>query len=77
MSVIKFLGESSLAFRGTSDKLYEHKNGNFLKAIQLLAEFDPIMEEHVRRILSNEEKTATYLGKNIQNEIIGLLHDNA
>ena len=75
MSVIKLLGESSLAFRGASDKLYEHNNGNFLKLIQLLAEFDPIMEQHVRRILNNEEKKATYLGKNIQNEIIGLLHD--
>lgn len=76
ISVVKMLGESSLAFRGTSDKLYEHNNGNFLKLIQLLAEFDPKMEEHVRRVLNKEEIKATYLGKTIQNEIIELLHDN-
>ncbi|XP_015919050.2 zinc finger MYM-type protein 5-like [Parasteatoda tepidariorum] len=65
ISVVKILCESSLAFRGTSDKLYEHNNGNFLKLIQLLAEFDPKMEEHVRRVLNKEEIKATYLGKTI------------
>ncbi|EFA12393.1 Zinc finger MYM-type protein 1-like Protein [Tribolium castaneum] len=43
---------------------------------QLLAQFDPIMEEHVRRVLKKEETKAHYLGKNIQNEIISLLHKN-
>lgn len=47
-----------------------------MKLIQLLAEFDPKMEEHVRRVLNKEEIKATYLGKTIQNEIIELLHDN-
>ena len=30
MSVIKLLGGSSPAFRGTTDELYEHNNGNFM-----------------------------------------------
>ena len=75
VSIIKMLGESCLAFQGKTDKLYERSNGNFLKLIQLLAEFDPVMQEHVRRILMKEEKKATYLSKNIQNELISIISE--
>lgn len=75
VSIIKMLGESCLAFQGKTDKLYERSNGNFLKLIQLLAEFDPVMQEHVRRILMKEEKKATYLSKNIQNELISIIFE--
>lgn len=70
------LCKSCLAFQGTSDKLLEYNNGNFLKIVELLSEFDPIMEEHVRRVLKKEETKAHYLEKNIQNEIIDLLHQS-
>ncbi|XP_071056482.1 zinc finger MYM-type protein 1-like [Onthophagus taurus] len=74
--IIKMLGKSCLAFQGTSDKLFEHNNDNFLKVVELLSEFDPIMEEDVRRVVKKEETKAHYLGKNIENEIIDLLHQN-
>ena len=54
----------------------DSNNGNFLKIVELLSEFDPIMEEHVRRVLKKEETKTHYLGKNIQNEIIDLLHQS-
>ncbi|XP_048510256.1 zinc finger MYM-type protein 1-like [Athalia rosae] len=76
VAITKMLGKKCLAFQGTSDKLFEHNNGNFLKIVELLSEFDPIMEEHVRRVLKKEETKAHYLGKNIQNEIIDLLHQS-
>lgn len=76
VAITKMLGKSCLAFQGTSDKLFEYNNGNFLKIVELLSEFDPIMEEHVRRVLKKEETKAHYLGKNIQNEIIDLLHQS-
>lgn len=72
-SIIKMLAENGLAFQGTSDNLYEHNNGNFLKLVELLAEFDPVMQEHVRRVLKKEEKQATYLSKTIQNEFINTI----
>lgn len=73
ISIIQCLAESCLALRGSSDRLYEHENGNFLKYIQLLSKFDPVMNEHVRRVLTQEEKRSHYLGKNIQNEVIDLI----
>lgn len=76
VSIIKMLGKSGLAFQGKTDKLYQNNNGNFLKLIELLAEFDPVMEEHVRRVLKKKEKGVSYLSKNIQNELINIISDN-
>ena len=71
-SIIKFHGSQNVALRGTSDKLYDDNNGCFLKIVELLAKFDPVMKEHIRRIKS-KETYSHYLGKNIQNEIIQIL----
>ncbi|XP_052621592.1 uncharacterized protein LOC111891056 [Lactuca sativa] len=45
--VIKYLAKYNLAFRGCNEKLFQESNGNFLGAIQMMAEFNVIMQEHV------------------------------
>jgi hypothetical protein len=52
--IVKFLAKHNLAFRGTNCKLYQDSNGNFLGLVELLAEFDPIIQEHVQRITNDE-----------------------
>ncbi|XP_066398375.1 uncharacterized protein [Miscanthus floridulus] len=70
--IVKFLAKHNHAFRGTNSKLYEDSNGNFLGLVEMLAEFDPFIQEHVSCITS-EETQAHYLDFKIQNELIHLL----
>uniref|UniRef100_A0A8C6WU32 TTF-type domain-containing protein n=1 Tax=Neogobius melanostomus TaxID=47308 RepID=A0A8C6WU32_9GOBI len=72
LAIVNHLAEHNLAFRGHSDRLYEPGNGNFLGQVQLMAQFDPIMQEHLRRVQA-KEISDTYLSKPIQNELISLV----
>ena len=69
ISAIQFLAEHDCTLRGSIDRLYQRNNGKFLGLIEMLAKFDPVIQEHVRRIVDNEIHDH-YLGPRIQNELI-------
>jgi hypothetical protein len=72
IALVRVLGAQNLALRGKHEKLFTAGNGNFLKFLEYLALFDPLMHEHLRKIQDNETKVH-YLSKDVQNEMIKLL----
>uniref|UniRef100_A0A8C1K3Y1 TTF-type domain-containing protein n=1 Tax=Cyprinus carpio TaxID=7962 RepID=A0A8C1K3Y1_CYPCA len=72
ISITQSLAERNLAFRGSSEKLFQPDNGNFLKEVELLAKFDPIMENHLSKIKDGQTH-AHYLGQHTQNELIQIV----
>jgi len=74
--VTLFLAERGLAFRGDSDRIGDYNNGNFLGILELLAKYDPLLNEHMRSVRHSQETKkklqVTYLSSQIQNEFIDI-----
>lgn len=72
VATIQLCSSQMLAFRGTSDKLFEKNNGNFLKIMELLGKFVPVVSEHLNKAATNVN-CINYLSKEIQSNIINLM----
>ena len=72
VAVIKCLSESGLEFRGHEEKWDSPNNGNFMEAIELIAEFDPFLHEHLDKC-KNEKVNDTYLSKTVHEEWIEIM----
>ncbi|KAF0707458.1 zinc finger MYM-type protein 1-like, partial [Aphis craccivora] len=71
IKIILYLTEGNTALRGNegSGKNKSNSEGNFIRTVKLMSEFDPILYE----LLNNESLKTKYLSWKIQNEIIDLL----
>ncbi|XP_047132442.1 uncharacterized protein LOC124811172 [Hydra vulgaris] len=74
LDVILFLGERGLAFRGSSQRIGDVGNDNFLGLIEL--HWDPILKEHVLSVKEFQRKgkrlQVHYLSGDNQNEFIAV-----
>ncbi|XP_013777812.1 zinc finger MYM-type protein 1-like, partial [Limulus polyphemus] len=74
IDVVLFLGERGLAFNGSSHRIGDSSNGNFLGLIELLSRWDPILQEHVLSVEESQKRSerlqVLYLFPDSQNEFI-------
>ena len=64
-----------MPLRGHSERIGGPHNGIFLGAIELLAEFDPFLEEHLKLYAHPGRGNTLYLFKTIYEEIILLIRN--
>ena len=65
VSVICFLASRGLPFRGENQIIGSAKNGNCLGILELLREFDPFLEEHLKLYGNYGKGNPSYLSANI------------
>lgn len=71
--VIKLLAERSLAFRGSEEVFGSPRNGNYMGVLEAIAQFDPFLEEHIKRYGNKGKGHPAYLSKTICDEFIELM----
>ena len=73
VEVIRFISERGLAFRGSNETIGSESNGNYLGILELLAKFDPFLNEHLNNYANKGKSVTSYLSHRICDEFIELL----
>ncbi|XP_074031441.1 zinc finger MYM-type protein 1-like [Leptinotarsa decemlineata] len=71
--VIKALASRGLPFRGSTELFGSNSNGNYMMLLEVLAEFDPFLREHIRKYGNPGIGHISYLSSTICDEYIELL----
>lgn len=65
VAVIKLLSSRGLPFRGQNEVIGSVHNGKFLMAIELVAQFDPFLAQHISRYGNPGSGHTSYLSSTI------------
>lgn len=73
--IIKTLAIRGHSFRGSDATLFSPYNGNFLMCIEMIAEFDPFLAQHIAKYGNKGKGHVHYFSKTIYEEFITLMAD--
>ncbi|XP_060852987.1 zinc finger MYM-type protein 1-like isoform X2 [Rhopalosiphum padi] len=73
VAIVKTLASRGLAFRGHTSKIGCPRNGNFMMALELLAEFDPFISNHISKNGNPGKGHTSYLSYYIYEQFILLM----
>lgn len=62
-----------LAFLGKDEHIGSAHNGNYLGIVELLAEYDPFLAQHIQKYGNQGKGHASYLSSSICKEVIDLM----
>lgn len=75
VAVVKALSMRGLPFRGASDKFGSCHSGLFIMSMELIAEFDPFLADHIKKHGNAGKGSTSYLSFNIYEQFINLMAD--
>jgi hypothetical protein len=75
VSVVKFLAKRGMPCRGRDEILGSNQNGNFLGIVELLAQFDPFLANHLADYGQAGRGVTSYLSSTTVDELIQMMAD--
>lgn len=72
-SVIRFIGSRGLPFRGSNEQIGNCQNGNYLGILELLAEYDPLLNSHITKYANKGKGNVSFMSSTITDEFIQLI----
>ncbi|XP_050065250.1 zinc finger MYM-type protein 1-like [Aphis gossypii] len=76
VAVVKSLSSRGLSFRGDDDHFGSVHNGNFMMSLELIAQFDSFLAQHIEKFGNKEKGSTSYLYFNIYEQFISIMADN-
>ncbi|XP_047132593.1 zinc finger MYM-type protein 1-like [Hydra vulgaris] len=73
ISVFKFVCERGLALRGDNETIGSPNNGNYLGLLELLAEYDDFLGQHIKNLASRGSGHTSYLLSTVCEELVRLM----
>ena len=71
--MIKFVSSRELAFRRSSELVGSPQNGNFLGILELLAEYDTFLAEHIHKRVNKDKGHVLYFSSTVCEEFIHVI----
>nr|XP_047138958.1 zinc finger MYM-type protein 1-like [Hydra vulgaris] len=76
VAVVKSLSSRGMSFRGDDDRFGSVHNGNFMMSLELIAQFDPFLAQHIKKFGNKGKGSTSYLSFNIYEQFISIMADN-
>lgn len=73
IAVIRTIAQQGIAFRGSNEKFGESHCGNFISLLELVAQFDPFLKNHIDKYGNCGSGNTSYLSKTTCDELIHLM----
>ena len=75
ISVIKYIAERGLAFRGDNETMVSPRNGNYLGMLEVIAQYDDFLSNHLQEHANRGRGHINYLSHHVVVEIIQIMGD--
>lgn len=75
IAIVKTLASRGLAFRGHNSQIGSPHNGNFMMALELIAEFDPFFSTHIKEYGNSGKGNDSYNSYNTYEQFINIMSE--